>query len=141
MNIIIRENWPSLLMILFHRKFIICIISIIIPLKSYESIHYSWAIYTKNKGYNQFMVLSLSTWIESKTFIKLLLQISMIHASYRNIIINYFIDLSYLNHNIIMVYKRSQQNTAYGIKSSISPDVENKVILEHSHICLFTYSL
>lgn len=65
----------------------------------------------------------------------------MIHASYRNIIINYFIDLSYLNHNIIMVYKRSQQNTAYGIKSSISPDVENKVILEHSHICLFTYSL
>lgn len=65
----------------------------------------------------------------------------MIHASHRNIIIKYFTDLSYLNHNIIMVYKRSQQNTAHGIKSGIPSDVENKIILEHSYICLFTYSL
>lgn len=65
----------------------------------------------------------------------------MLPASHRSLITNYFIELSPLNHNIIKVYRRSQQNTAHGIKSGLPPDVENKLWLEHSHIYLFTYSL
>lgn len=65
----------------------------------------------------------------------------MIHASHRNIIVNYFTELSHLTHNIVMVYRSGQQNTAQGIKSGITSGVENKVLLEYSHIHLFTYSV
>ena len=56
----------------------------------------------------------------------------MFHVNHRNLIINYFTELSPLNHSIIKVQRRSQQDTAHGINSGIPPNVENKVLLEHS---------
>ena len=125
MGIIIRKNWLSLLLILFHWKFTIYLLSIIIPLKSCESMHSGWVLYTKNKDYNQFMVLRPYTWLEPGNFIKLIItNVSVFMLATE--VTNNFTELFHWDHNIIMVCRRGLQNTAHETRSGILHDVEIK---------------